>query len=210
MTVAERFQNFIHEFEARKKLGIFKTSLKNLSWFAVGTVFIFFLGVIFFIVGVVDLSTHRTDSSSDGSETTSSTSGWIFFAIGMVLIILGLSAFLGKCFCPRPTNPARQARSQHRQRGRRVSVANDRPAPRNQRIWSIPSPLNASTPVCSEPSATPTAAAPISERRPSNAPPSYDEAIGRARQNATGNVTDHDPPPYNPSDLDSRHLNLHP
>ncbi|KAE9553116.1 hypothetical protein FO519_003669 [Halicephalobus sp. NKZ332] len=188
----ERIRRVLERTEARKKIGSVKKSLKGVSWFAVGTVFLFILGIIFFIVGIVNLTSV---------------------------------AFLGKCFCPRP--PQRPPRTHvHRHRGRRVSAPNERSAPRPQRIWSTPPPLDASTPTYLEPRTptslgprTPTSLeprtpvsdvsmrpAPLGERRPSNAPPTYDEAIGRLRQSAV-NPLDPNPPPYNP-ELESIQISL--
>lgn len=92
----------------------------------------------------------------------------------MILIILSISGFIGKCFCPRPAPHQRPVRTQHRHRGRRISAPNDRPGIRNtQRIYSLPSPTDSVAPIGD--------IIPQNnrERRPSFAPPSYDEATGR-------------------------------
>lgn len=95
--------------------------------------------------------------------------------IGIVGILLGIFTFLIRCFCP-PPRSSRTNRSQvHRHRGQRVPTTNNRGGerrPSQQRVWSTLPPLAASTPI--DPSINRSL-----ERTLSNAPPTYDEAMGR-------------------------------
>ena len=56
MSSMERIRQVLDRAEASKKFGSVKKSLKGISWFAVGVISIFILGVIFFIIGVINLA----------------------------------------------------------------------------------------------------------------------------------------------------------
>ncbi|KAH7730335.1 hypothetical protein AAVH_01383 [Aphelenchoides avenae] len=132
---------------------------KNVSWLTFGFGFSMFLGIMFFIMGLVWLTNGETESAR----------AWVFFSLGICLILFAMCLLLVRCVLPRQTT--RRARSTHRHH-RRHHRRRDTPA--HTTVWS-------------------TQTVSTSGRPQTDAPPSYEEAVGCAR--ASG-VVEQLPPPY--------------
>uniref|UniRef100_A0A7E4VIW6 Uncharacterized protein n=1 Tax=Panagrellus redivivus TaxID=6233 RepID=A0A7E4VIW6_PANRE len=174
--------------------------LRHISCYTFVCFVVFVTGSVFFVFGIATVAPRNTDTNPE--------LGWIFFGLGLAFIITAVGGFFGRYLCNRSNRTPRTGPRPVRTRpgGRRVQV---HPARCSQppQVWSTP-PAGTSQPPGltilnensrsppsnpSTPTSPPTA---VVERRPSNAPPTYDEAIGRNRESVVAT----EPPPYNPSD----------
>ncbi|KAI6199625.1 hypothetical protein M3Y96_00646800 [Aphelenchoides besseyi] len=169
-------QSLVHRYEN------FRNFIRALSWLNISIGFNLFFGAIFLCLGLILLVQHESVSPS----------GWVFFAFGLCMILLGLFLLIIRCMFPtKPTS----TRTRRRTRPNRIHDSRIRQTSGRNEIWTTPT-SDIENQVLSR------IIAQLEEGRgrPINCcpPPSYDQATSRQeRLNSSFNL----PPAYTPRPL---------